>query len=275
MTKFTSIEELLSQSVPSASDQYTANLRNLALRAYDRQYRSVRSKRFLFQRKQILGCAGVLAFVIFAFLTFTSTGRVLAQQILQFGLFIFTNGPTQIEKQLTSTPESSPIPSHIRTVRTELAQASEVAGFPIYYPSYLPEEYTPISRQPGRPVEVLFNSSGEVIKVEAMFERTRNGEILSFSQIPLDLSSDVSPFKFGTGQVEPQFVNVAGNEGVWLEDFTWGSKLDESGNSVPVPYNLLIWEITTENGDTFQFWLGSEERLPLDVMLRIADSVVQ
>ena len=107
-----------------------------------------------------------------------------------------------------------------------------------------------------------------------MLERTGSGEILAFSHdFHSDLSSDVPPFNFGTGQVEPQFVDIDGNEGVWLENFIWGSKRDKTGEPIPVPYNLLIWEITTEDGNTFQFWLGSEERLPLNEMLRIAELI--
>lgn len=272
MTDFTSIEELLTRSAPSPSEKYVANLRSLALSAYDRRYQPVYSKGCLLHRKQVLGWASALAFVMFAFIAFTPTGRALAQQILRFGLFIFTNGPTQVERYLTDTPEIDSIPS---VVRTDLAEASETAGFPVYYPTFLPEGYIPISPTTGHSVEVLFNSSGDVIKVNAMFERAGEGEILSFSQIPLDFATDVPPFSFGTGQVELQVVHVDGNEGVWFENFIWGSRLDENGDPVTIPYNLLIWEMSTAEGYNFQFWLGSEERLPLDVMLQIADSVVQ
>ncbi len=270
MTDFSSIEELLSRAVPSPSEKYATSLRSLALSAYDRHYQPVRSKRLLSHRKQILGWASALAFIVFAFMAFTPTGRALAQHILQFSWFIFTNGPTGTEKYMTATRETSSAPL---VVRADLVDAGAIAGFPVYYPTYLPEGYNPISRDPGSQVNILFNSSGAVIKVDTMLERTGSGEILAFSQIPLDLSSDVPPFNFGTGQVEPQFVDIDGNEGVWLENFIWGSKLDKTGEPIPVPYNLLIWEITTEDGNTFQFWLGSEERLPLNEMLRIAELI--
>ncbi len=272
MTDFTSLEELLLRSAPSPSDEYASKLRELTLRVYDRDHRPALSKRILFYRKQTIGWAGALVLAILAFMTFTSTGRALAQQILQFGLFIFTNEPTIAEEYLIATPEISYTPS---VVRADLIEASEIAGFPVYIPTYLPEGYTPISLDPNRRVSVLFNSTGNVIKVDAMFERAESGEILSFSQIPLDHSEDVPPFNFGTGRVEPQFVDIDGNEGVWLENFPWGSKLDKTGKPVPVPYNLLIWEITAEDSNTFQFWLGSEERLPLDMMLQIAESILQ
>jgi len=217
-----------------------------------------------------LGWVGALGLALFAFMAFTSTGRALAQQILQFGLFIFINGPTEAEQYLTATPEAESIPS---VIRTDISSASEMAGFPVYYPTYLPENYTSVSPDLNLPINVLFNSSGNVIKVETMFVRAETGEILSFSQIPLDSATDVPPFNFGTGQVEPQFVDIGDNKAVWLQEFPWGSRLDESGDTVPVLYNLLIWEVNMEDGFTFQFWLGSEERLPLDTMLHILESV--
>jgi hypothetical protein len=225
----------------------------------------------LFNRRQILGWVAALGLALFAFMAYTSTGRVLAQQILQFGLFIFTNGPTESERYLTTTPEADSFPS---VAQADKSGASEIAGFPVYYPTYLPEDYAPLSPDPSHQVEVLFNSSGNVMKVEAMFEQVESGEILSFSQIPLDPAVDVRPFNFGTGQVEPEFVIINDTEAVWLQGFPWGSKPDESGDTVPVLYNLLIWEITTEDGSTFQFWLGSEECLSQDMMLQIAESIV-
>lgn len=271
MTDYSSIEELLSRSMPSPSKKYATGLRSITLSEYDRHYQPVRSKILLFHKKRILGWASALALVVFVFITFTPTGRALAQQILQFGLFIFTNEPTSTEKYLTATPETSSIPA---VVRADLANAGAVAGFPVYYPTYLPKGYTPIAHDSDRFVNVLFNSSDVVIKVDAMFERVGSDEILYFSQISLDHPENILPLNFGTGQVEPQLVDIDGNEGVWLENFIWGSKLDESGNPIPVPYNLLIWEMTTKEGNTFQFWLGSEERLPLDEMLRIAKSIL-
>jgi hypothetical protein len=271
MTDFTSLEKLLSQTVPLPSEEYASNLRNVTLRAYDLHHQTERSKRFLFHRRQILGWVSALGLALFAFMAFTSNGRALAQQILQFGLFIFTDGPTKAEQYLTATPEADSIPS---VVQAELSGASETAGFPVYYPTYLPEDYIPLSPGASNQVKVLFNSSGNVMKVDAMFEQAESGEILAFSQIPLDPAVDVPPFNFGTGQVEPEFVTINDTEAVWLQGFPWGSKPDESGDTVPVLYNLLIWEVTREDGSTFQFWLGSEELLSQDMMLRIAESVV-
>ncbi len=271
MTDFNSVEKLLAQSIPSPSERYTAHMRSFALSAYDRHYQPEQSKRILFLRKQILGWASALVFVFFVFMVLTPPGRALAQQILEFGLFIFTNEPTKAEISMTVTPEVYYTPS---VVRVDLVEANEIAGFPVYYPTYLPEGYTPISRDPNRQVEVMFNSMGKAIKVDAMFERVRSRELLSFVEIPLDSSENLSSINFGTGQVEPQFVDIGGNEGVWLENLIWGSKLDKNGMRVPIPYNLLIWEITLDDELTLQFWLGSEELLSLEVMLHIAESAI-
>ncbi|HSG46118.1 MAG TPA: hypothetical protein VLA72_23500 [Anaerolineales bacterium] len=271
MTDFNSVEKLLAQSIPSPSESYTAHMHSFALSAYDRHYQPEHSKRILFLRKQILGWASVLVFVLSTFMVLTPPGRALAQQILQFGLFIFTNEPTKAEISMTVTPE---VYYTLSVVRVNLAEASEIAGFPVYYPTYLPEGYAPISRDPNRQVEVVFNGMENVVKVNAMFERVRSRELLSFVQIPLDSSENLLSLNFGTGQVEPQFVDIGGNEGVWLENFIWGSKFDEHNNQVPVPYNVLIWEIMTQDGQKIQFWLGSEELISLEVMLLIAESVM-
>ena len=271
MTDFNSVEKLLVQSIPSPSEKYTAHMRSFALSAYDRHYQPEQPKRIFFLRKQIFGWASALVIVLSTFMLLTPPGRALAQQILQFGLFIFTNEPTKAEISMTVTPEDYYTPS---VVRVNFAEASEIAGFPVYYPTYLPEGYTPISRDPNRQVEVVFNSTGNVIKVDAMFESVRSRELLSFVEIPLDSSENLPSLNFGTGQVEPQFVDIGGNEGVWLENFIWGSKFDEHNNQIPVPYNVLIWEIMTQDGQKFQFWLGSEELLSLEIMLHIAESAI-
>jgi len=268
MTDFTPLEELFARTVSKPSEKFTDDLRNRAMQTYDLYYHPAHYRNIKFNRT--LGWASALTLILTISLAFTPPGSALAQKILQFGLFIFTNDPTSAEQMLTATPEIVYTPL---VKESDLSKASELAGFPVYYPAFLPEGYTTIN--PNNPVEVLFNSSGTVLKADAMFEHTTSGRILSFSQIRLDPADDVPPLDFGTGQVEPQFVYVGGNEGIWLQDFIWGTRFDENGNQVPVPYNLLIWEITTKDGYRFQFWLGSEERLPLNVMLKIAESLTR
>ena len=270
MTDFTLLEELLSRAVPQPTEKFAENLRSQAEQAYDRIYPPAYSPKHLPRSRRMLAWAGAAALVLLLGMFLTSPGRALAQKIVQFGLFVFTNEPPAAEQMLTATPETVYTP---RTVRADLSGAGDMAGFPVYFPTFLPEGYAPAAQDVDRPVEVLFNSLGTVTKIEAMFEQARSGKILSFSQIPLDPAADVPLLNFGTGQTEPQFVSVGGNDGVWLQDFSWGLRLDESGNPAPVPYNLLIWEISTEDGSSFQFWLGSEEQLPLGVMLQIAESI--
>jgi hypothetical protein len=268
MNDFMPVEKLLSETVSKPSDRFASNLRNRAMQSYDHFYHPVHHKSLKINRT--MRWATALALILTISLAFTPPGRALAQKILQFGLFILTNEPTSAEQMLSATPEIVYTPL---VKNADLSKASELAGFPVYYPTFLPDGY--VSSDPNSPIEVLFNSSGAVLKVDAMFEQASNSKVLSFSQIHFDPADDVSSLDFGTGQVEPQFVTVAGNEGVWLQDFIWGTGLDENGNQVPVTYNLLIWEITTEDGDRFQFWLGSEERLPLNVMLKIAESLTR
>jgi len=267
VTDYIPLEELLSGTVSKPSEKFADNLRYRAMQAYDHYYHPVPRKAHRFNRT--IRWASALALFLAISFAFTPPGRVLAQKILQFGLFLFNNEPTSAEQMLTATPEIVYTPL---VKESDLSKASELAGFPVYYPTFLPEGY--VSSDPQSPVEVLFNSSGIVQKVDAMFEQTVSGKILSFSQIHLD-PDNVHTLDFGTGQSEPQVVTVSGNEGVWLQDFIWGTGFDESGNNVPVPYNLLIWEITTDDGHRFQFWLGSEERLPLEVMLKIAESIAR
>ena len=270
MSNYPTLEESLSQAAPQPGEQFAANLRSHAMQTYDQNLTPATPKRSAHRQRPFFRWASALALVLLIGMFFTPPGRTLAQAILQFSLFVFTDEPTAAEQNLTATPEGV---YFLVSVNADLESASETAGFPVYYPAFLPEGYSPLTLDPASPVEIVYNSAGAVSSVGAMFEEAESGKILSFSQIPFNPAEGTPPLNFGTGQAEPQTITVSGNEGIWLQDFSWGTKLDENGNPVPVPYNLLIWQLTTDDGETFQFWLGSEALFPLNVMVQIAESI--
>ncbi len=271
MSDLTRLEEALSRAGQQPAEHFTAKLRQRSMQAFDRFHIPVTAPKTQPRVRRLLSWGSALALLVLIATLFTSPGRALAQAILQqFGLWVFTHEPSLAEQDLTATPDPK-TEYELTTVYTDLASASEKAGFPVYYPGFLPEGYVSMTLHP---VGIVYGSPGTVLSVDAMFEQVESGKILSFSQTPYDYPPDQGTTNFGTGAAEPQAVTVAGNEGVWLENFMWGSKLDEHNNQVPVPYNVLIWEITTQDGHRFQFWLGSEELLSLEVMLHIAESAV-
>jgi hypothetical protein len=271
MTDRTPLEESLAKSAQQPREHFAAELRELTMQAFDRNQSPVAARKNLPQtRRLVLSWGSALALALLIVLLLTPPGRALAQEILQqFGLLVFTHEPTSAEQSMTATPDPKMVYA-MTTVYSDVASASEKAGFPVYYPAFLPEGY--VSFQRLQPVDIAYGSSGAVARVGAMFEKAGSGEILSFSQTPWDYPPDQETAEFGTGDATPRAITVSGNDGVWLENYIAGSGLDENNNPVLVRYNVLIWEITTQDGRRFHFWLGSEERLSLEVMLHIAAS---
>ncbi len=268
MSNLNQFEENLSQSAPKPDPHFTAALRQRSMQAFDRIHTPVVSQKTLRPTRRLLfswGSALALALLVVALLT--PPGRALAQSILQFGLFLFTHEPTVAERNMIATPAAEDIFT-LDTEYVDLASASAKAGFTVYYPAFVPAGYVST-------IEIVRSPSGTVESVDVMFELGKNGKMLFFTQRPWDYPAGTPPINFGTGDATPQDVTVAGNKGIWLENIVWGETYDENGKSLPVRYNMLIWQKTDPDGHTFQFWLQSEARLPLDVMLRIAESAMQ
>ena len=199
------------------------------------------------------------------------TGRAFAQELLRIGIYLVTDQASDAERWTASPAD----PDDVVTLQSTRVNPGEVnreqiAGFPVYYPTYLPEGYIPINEPP---IDLVENSSGEVISAEVIFEAQRSGSLLLLKQYPIkdaDLEGSI-PLEAGDASVES--IGVNGHEGLWLESFAWGTEVDTAGQSQTVEYNLLVWSQPDREGTEVYFWLGSQARLSKSEMLHVANSM--
>ena len=269
MMQTSTLEKKMADMCPQPAAEFADQLYEQAISQYVDTYQTEYYRKRISRHYALTAIASAIMALLIIFV-FTPPGQVLAQKIFQFGWFIFTDEPTQMERLITATPQDVVT---LQSSHLDVQAASGLTGFPIYSLSNIPDEYQLSARDSQMPVEIVYNQAGKVMNIYTMYLNPQTEQILSLTQIPLDVEMERSPIHFPVGDADPQLIQVGKAEGVWLEDFIWGAKPDENGNLQTVPYNLLIWQMETEDGQAFQFWLGSEEQLPLDVMLRMAESM--
>lgn len=193
--------------------------------------------------------------------------RALAQDILgQIGIFQFTNEQTfaqQIVGQTITPAPTTPMTVSNRVTRWNVEQASELAGFPVYEPSYLPPDYNFSTRR------VDSNERGIFVNSE-FTKRTYDGNInnadaLTLIQILPTTTQDIREWAVGDAQLVD--VVVDGNVGLWIEDTPNGWTTDENGNRQTFGVNMLVWE-----KDGYTFWMTSWQ-LSQDEMISIGNVV--
>lgn len=268
-------EERMESAMPQADPQFREQLR---VQLMD-QLRQEEAMRVIWNRPRVrrLAAFAALALIVLT-LALTPAGRALAETLLELGPFRFTDDPTIVEETIEQNPERL-TPSEDAAEREAVrvrekafesaAEASTEAGFPVLYPEYVPDGYHVSGRGP---VTVLYNSQGEPTQATGDFTTPEYEYILSYRQIPYTPDPERDPYDVGIGAAEVQPVTVNGGEGVFFKDLKWGSRLDEEGQPVAVPYNVLIW-IQEIDGQQFEFWLYSGERLPQSEMLAVAESM--
>lgn len=269
------LEERMESAMPQADPHFREQLR---IQLMD-QLKEEEAMRVIWKRPQVrrLAAFAALALIVLT-LTFTPAGRALAEALLELGPFRFTDDPTIVEETIEENPESL-MPSEDAGEREAVrvrekafesaAEASAEAGFPVLYPEYIPDGYQVSGRGP---LTVLYDSRGEPTQATADFTTPDYEYILSYRQIPYTPDPERDPYDVGIGAAEVQPVTVNGGEGVFFKDLQWGSRLDEEGQPVAVPYNVLIW-MQEVDGRQFEFWLYSGERLPRSEMLAVAESM--
>ena len=186
--------------------------------------------------------------VIATLLFFSSSARAFADSILrQFGVggYTFVQGtaePTvspeqQATLQAFGKPKLQPA--------TDAAAASQLAGFTVLAPAYLPAGYT-AQNQPG-----IWSVSHEINGVMAAitYHNQADDDYLTLNE------QEVRPGQPSTvlNRPEIQDVTVRGQPGAWMP--TGGGK------------NLLAWE---ENGLTVMI---VSNKLPKDEVLKVAESL--
>lgn len=248
-----------------ADPAFEQSLRRRLLQAYSLEFET-RTVHMDSPRLRWAVLAGVLLLVL---ALLTPAGRALAQQILQLGIFTITRQPSAAEQVIQDPID----PAEVHTVDTlavEAEQASRLAGFEVYLPSYIPAGYQPADEPP---ITLLMNDEGQATGAEMMLIGANGGDVLFFSQQPFPPEEQLTAQNLGIGQAEVESVEVGGNRGLWLPDLVWGTRLDDQGLTQPVIYSVIIWVQPEADGSDHYFWLGSQARLSKDVMLRIANSV--
>lgn len=265
-----SMEEMLEAMRPQADPDFYLSLRHRVLSEFAQEISSKSDRGSAAPRVSRWQAIAAGLVLVVLFLALTPTGRTWAQQILRIGVFIVTDEPSLAERWLDRSHPEDGIHS-LRAVTTSPDEASEIAGFSVYYPTYLPARYQPTSKPP---IKILFDTQGEIRSAEAMFHRVDSGDILFFTQqlFPPDEELSLMPLDAGDARVEP--ATVGGSEALWLADYVWGTRPDETGELQPVEYNVLLWTMPAGSGARYYFWLGSEGKLSRAEMLRIAESMI-
>lgn len=212
-----------------------------------------------------------LALLLLLIFFSTPTGRALAQELLRIGVYLVTDQASDAERWIDSQADPAEVFTlHATRVNPGEVNRERIAGFPVYYPTYLPEGYVP---QNDPPIELVENSSGEVISAETSFEDQRSGKLLQLKQYPIKRAEVEGSIPLEAGDAAVETIRVNGHEGLWLEAFDWGTEMDSTGQSQTVEYNLLVWTQPVGDGTEIYFWLGSQARLSKGEMLRVADSM--
>ena len=261
------LESLMFDLRPKADPEFESRLRSRLLREFvDRSIQPLlATDRPFWPRLRWIALATTLAI---ALVLMTPPGRTLAQRILRLGVFTITNQPSLAEQK-----RDEPIPQEEVHrpifVSAEPSEASELAGFEIYYPAYLPRGYRPVFEPP---VRLIVDRHGEISSAEALFSSPDGQALLSFSQHRFPPDEQLSLRDLPVGETAAESVQVGAYPGLWLPEHPWGIRTDESGMDELVRYNVLVWIQPSGNGSNY-FWLGSQARLGQEVMLRIARSI--
>ena len=189
--------------------------------------------------------------VLTATLLLSPSARAFAQDIVhQVGGYIFTSGsidentktPKDISIEMTQDSVSIHASKNIPSA-TDPAEASQLAGFTVLAPTYLPEGYTSmsgwfvISKGNGKEVTNGYNSGNNFFAINQLKYR-----------------AGAQKETFHRDQIVD--VTVRGQSGVWLPAPADGKK-------------ALVWE---EDGITYSIISNS---LELDEMLKVAESLGQ
>ena len=272
--EYAKLEKLLNDAAPEADQIFYLLLRQQLINAVEVP-QPARRKRFAFWgRLRLWQPVVAVLLLLFLFFAVTPTGRSWAQQVLNLGIFYVTNEPAYFETAVNDPElfdeENSVL---VETVNVEPEQATDLAGFTVYYPNYIPDGYLAIENPA---VKLRLHSSGAVSGADAMYISVDEDQfILYYAQTPFppDETLDSMPLEVGDASVES--VTVQGNEALWLTNYVWGTEPvgDDPTELQTVLYNVLMWTVPNPDGGKFYFWLGSEAQLPFEEMIQIAESI--
>ena len=268
------LEQRLREITPRARDEFRQTLRAQVLNA------DIPVVEIQTQRWWRWAAAAAVILVLLGGLFFTPAGKALAQLIIRIGPFDFTHDPTIVENVISSGEpvtgvEAGPAGDASEPVSVDTqhfataSQASEAAGWTVLAPESVPSNY--VADRPEQPVELIYNSNGNATSAGVTYMTPDYAEVLQITQQHLPDDIESAP-PLGMGDAEPTAVSINGGDGLFMDGSYWGTRADEEGNLQPVRYNVLTWEQRID-GDRFMFWIFSSERLPLDTLLDVAESM--
>jgi hypothetical protein len=192
-----------------------------------------------------LAVMAVLATVLFV----SPPARAFADGVIhQFGFFVFVQGEIQPEATKQAPPAAESVDQAAAQAKKEsilpgepdAAAASQVAGFPILAPTYLPEGFTLLS-------DWRVEKKSDLVQSVDISYQSGENEVLMISQ--LHSGPDTPPLTITMPEI--QDVTVRGQPGVWL----------------PAGKHSLVW---VENGITIRI---ESNALNLEETLKIAESM--
>jgi Tfp pilus assembly protein PilE len=233
------------------------------------------------RRQPLMIGLALVAILTLASLSLPSV-RALAQDILRtIGNLIITDAPTQAE-QYVATAESNiatptvdpdfvcPDCEPVVEARLSAAQASAIAGFPIYTPAYIPEGYTLVTRQVYSNTETTTIDTAYRIELNPpLHDGQQMAGMIVIDQI--FFQSSAQPWEIGVGDQPTLDVTVRGQAGVWLEQIPIIPFQNQQGEWDYARWNQLVW---AEAGYNFMIQTNlPSDMLPLDELLEIAASL--
>lgn len=209
-------------------------------------------------------------------------GRAWARAILaQSGPVTITDNPTLPEQMLTRTPTplpteipSTPSPDDLKTNPpgigmpeanvADAATASQMAGFAVLAPHYIPTGYELLR------IQLLQSRDGTFYEVSTEYDNPheRDGYFLLRQIYAPSSEGDVPAFEWPVGDAPVVELTVRGQPGVWVEQSNQGQTYNEAGEPVLSQWNMLLWQ-----EDDFLFWFFSKN-LSQDETLKIAESLL-
>lgn len=237
----------------------------------DELYRKIDSKAqpaFSFPRFIAPGIA--LAVVLVGLmLVFSPPARAFAQNLIQqIGWLLISDEPTYAEQYETKLRTATGVEEQVLTpVAVEwqapgilsMEEAEDLAGFTVSEIAEIPRDFNLIIRTVTVPDEL--NPFTAVVTTYQSI-----GATLTLKQLSYSSGSGEQTLPVGDSPVSE--VTVQDSRGFWIEKLRLSTFVDENNQVAPAYANLLVWE-----KDGFQFWLQSTPGMPLEQMLKIANSI--
>jgi hypothetical protein len=185
---------------------------------------------------------------------FSPSVHALADALIgQFGAYIFVQGtPARLVQDVVDKKnaevQSEPNQEDAYSFAADAAVASQLAGFTVLAPAYIPEGFVPsnIDNITGG-WRVTSKWGGEAALVS--YDHLADNSYITIEQFQIGQDSPIT-----IERTEIEAVTVRGLPGVWT--------LDPDGHK-----NGLVWD---ENGITYSIW---SNKLPLEELQKVAESL--